>query len=82
MSTLDPIQSLSIDNKDALFNPALMRALALSESCNPAKRSRVSLHSYLDTCSALNQKELVVLLRTFIGQAPASSVSLRKHILE
>jgi hypothetical protein len=78
----DPLTTLAITDKGQAFNPDLLKALAACESNNPAKRSKAQLYAYLDTCGPLNQKELVVLLRTFVGSSPASSVSLRKHILE
>lgn len=82
MSHEDPMKTLTIKDKDQAFSPDLMKALAACENSNPAKRTKVPLYSFLDTCSALNQKEVVVLFRTFISAKPASSVALRKHILE
>lgn len=78
----DPMMALEIKDKNEQFNNDLMKALAASEVSNPAKRTKLPLYSYLDTCASLNQKETVVILRTIIGLSPASSVALRKHILE
>ena len=78
----DPIRSLVILDPNQPFNKDLMRALAAGENPNPAKRSQQPLYAYLDTTNGLNQKEVVVLLRSIIGTSPSASVSLRKHILE
>jgi hypothetical protein len=82
MSQEDPIRSLVIKDPEQAFNKDLLSALAKGENANPAKRSHQLLYAYLDTTPGLNQKEYVVLLRSIVGSSPASSVALRKHILE
>ena len=78
----DPVRHLKIEKPDDPFNPDFMTALQISESSNPAKRSKAPLYAYLATCAALNQKKLVVLLRSIIGTNPKTNVSTRKHIVE
>lgn len=55
----DPVRHLKIEKPDDPFNPDFMTALQISESSNPAKRSKAPLYAYLATCAALNQKKLV-----------------------
>lgn len=78
----DPTRSLVIAEPNQPFNKDLMRALAAGENPNPAKRSQQPLHAYLDTTNGLNQKEVVVFLRSIVWTSPSASVSLRKHVLE
>ena len=76
MSQGDPMRALIIESKDEESNQDLMKALASAEHTNPAKGTKTPLYSYLGTCDSLNQKEVVVVLRTIIGTSPASSVAL------
>jgi hypothetical protein len=73
---------LVVKNPNESVQPALVSALDQANAANPAKRTRQPLYNFFATCSELNQKELVGLLRSVADTNVSSSVPARRHVLE
>lgn len=75
-------EALQVQNSNETVQRALIEAVAIANSANPAKRSKQPLYNFFASCSDLNQKEIVGLLKSIESLNVVASAANRKHVLE